>query len=314
MRKLKLPYNKTEDPFVAAERFLSANDIPSWYLDQVANFIMENAEVHYVSPGIHDPFTGGARYVPGTTSNVGNDGLNDPFTGGSRYNPGGTSSTNQPINVSFASKSSNAVSSNPHYPITSYQTFTSPVDYVTKIMGKFKEFCQTYPDECVASDEDISAIEAMCISLVNSKPPNQHHIPLLLKLLDWPPQYIFPVLDIIRLAILDPSCAQMLFDLTDYSQRLFQLSCHPDADSKNQLLVLKILVNSFVHGETWFQSQLLVIFDIVGKLSDIQLSKSHQIALSVLFINLSCYYCKFGIDKITEMIKFHIRVTYSYSI
>ena len=60
---------------------------------------------------------GGARYVPGTTSNVGNDGLNDPFTGGSRYNPGGTSSTNQPINVSFASKSSNAVSSNPHYPI-----------------------------------------------------------------------------------------------------------------------------------------------------------------------------------------------------
>ena len=67
----------SDDPYVAAEQFLQANNIPSWYLDQVriiklhigltfisslliqvAEFIMKNADVQHVNRGYSDPFTG----------------------------------------------------------------------------------------------------------------------------------------------------------------------------------------------------------------------------------------------------------------
>ena len=104
MRKLKLPYNKTGisvnanlahascdtycfivDPYIAADEFLTANDLPAGYLDevrremttlvtesvivndpvmvlllQVAEFIKKNADVDttFSGGGIGDPFTG----------------------------------------------------------------------------------------------------------------------------------------------------------------------------------------------------------------------------------------------------------------
>ena len=48
------------DPFVAAENFLSANDLPAHYLDEVAEFIIKNAG-DYSGPSstvAADPFTG----------------------------------------------------------------------------------------------------------------------------------------------------------------------------------------------------------------------------------------------------------------
>ena len=74
---LSLPLSLSDDPYVAAEQFLQANNIPSWYLDQVriikvhvgltfisslpiqvAEFIMKNADVQHVNQGYSDPFTG----------------------------------------------------------------------------------------------------------------------------------------------------------------------------------------------------------------------------------------------------------------
>ena len=50
----------TADPFVAAENFLSANDLPAHYLDEVAEFIIKKAG-DYRGPASEmaaDPFTG----------------------------------------------------------------------------------------------------------------------------------------------------------------------------------------------------------------------------------------------------------------
>ena len=65
MRKLKLPYNKIgyllsyfiiyqslltlDDPYIAAEEFLTANDLPVWYLDQVCMRERERERVYKVS-------------------------------------------------------------------------------------------------------------------------------------------------------------------------------------------------------------------------------------------------------------------------
>jgi len=60
---MKLPYNMTEDPWMTANNFLQKNDLSSVFLDQVANFIVENTKGHVIGPapaGAIDPFTGKA--------------------------------------------------------------------------------------------------------------------------------------------------------------------------------------------------------------------------------------------------------------
>ena len=66
---LKLGYNVSENPYVAASRFLEENDLPASFLDQVVRFLEKNTEGVTVSPHVAaDPYTGEARYVPGAAS------------------------------------------------------------------------------------------------------------------------------------------------------------------------------------------------------------------------------------------------------
>lgn len=58
---MKLPYNVSDDPWLAAHNFLQKNDLSPMFLDQVANFIIENTKGHVVGPSQPaggDPFTG----------------------------------------------------------------------------------------------------------------------------------------------------------------------------------------------------------------------------------------------------------------
>ena len=59
---LKLPYNIAEDPWFAAQNFLYKNNLSQLFLDQVANFILENTKGVTLGQGqgagFSDPFTG----------------------------------------------------------------------------------------------------------------------------------------------------------------------------------------------------------------------------------------------------------------
>jgi len=96
---LKLPYNCSEDPWLAAQKFIHRNDISQYYLDTVANFIIQNSK-NGTSSGASeessetyvDPFTGGSRYVPSSGNAPSNSAMSqgeDPFTGSGRYIPPG---------------------------------------------------------------------------------------------------------------------------------------------------------------------------------------------------------------------------------
>lgn len=83
---LKLPYNANENSFSAAQRFLYANELPLSYIDQVADFIEQNAGgVKIGSSGNVDPFTGASAYraQPNTSQGAPSTGVfaGDPFTG-----------------------------------------------------------------------------------------------------------------------------------------------------------------------------------------------------------------------------------------
>lgn len=99
---LKLPYNRSDDPYVTAQKFIHENELPQTYLDEIAKFIITNATPLPITgtgqtSEYQDPFTGGGRYIPGSSSNDVAVGMNvDPFTGGSSYST--SSSSSVPVN------------------------------------------------------------------------------------------------------------------------------------------------------------------------------------------------------------------------
>jgi phospholipase A-2-activating protein len=245
MRKLKLPYNKDTDPYVAAMEFLQANALPETYLDQVADFIVQNAGEYQgpIDSGPADPFTGGARYVPGSGGQRGAHGHSsstgmDPFTGGSRYRPGGSGggmgmgpsdigggadpltggrsyrpqefSQPQPqFSVNFTGPGAKTQSSNAFFPMGDYKVFSSPADYGEKVMGKIREFNGTVEQAKKLLEDELRRLQALCTSLTSSQGATvtlaTDDLQLIQTLLHWPIDCVFPGLDILRLALLNKS-------------------------------------------------------------------------------------------------------------
>lgn len=70
---LKLPYNLNQNHYEAARKFIDDNELPLTYLDQVANFIVQNtqgATLGQSSAQGADPWGSDARYRPGDDQQV----------------------------------------------------------------------------------------------------------------------------------------------------------------------------------------------------------------------------------------------------
>lgn len=96
-RKEKLGFNRGENPYTAAQRFIDDNELDQEFLDQIAQFIDQNVPADAIAGGggaMSDPLTGGSRYVPRSGSAAGSNAAGDPLTGGSRYVPKGSGSAN----------------------------------------------------------------------------------------------------------------------------------------------------------------------------------------------------------------------------
>lgn len=89
MPKLKLPYNVTQNPYEAAQKFLIRNELPMEYMNQIVEFIDKNTgETQLGQSEFVDPYTGASRYTGGgrpTASSSTTSGFSgDPYTGGGR--------------------------------------------------------------------------------------------------------------------------------------------------------------------------------------------------------------------------------------
>jgi phospholipase A-2-activating protein len=355
MRKLKLPYNKDTDPYVAAMEFLEANGLPEMYLDQVAEFIVQNAGEYQgpVASGPADPFTGGARYVPssgvqrgsGTGSDTG--GAQDPFTGGSRYRPSASSSGRelgvgpsssgggadpftggnsyrprefsqaQPqISVNFTG--SRLQSTNAYFPMKEYKLFGSPSDYADKVMGKIREFNGALDQTRQLKAEELTRCHGLCSSLTSPRAHSVTVAPADLQLIDriihWPPDHVFPGLDILRLALLNKCGCKYFVDDEDggkvFLGELLALAVGSQAQSKNQLLVLRCLANMFSvdNGQRLMDGQRKWVLSQMEPLLSVG-SKTHQVALSTVLLNYCIYYHKMGQeDGMTDCTRLAVKV------
>ena len=72
---VRLPFNRGDDPWMAAQQFLWTHELDQGFLEQVANHITQSAPGNVVAAGSGnaDPFTAGGAYQPGCSAGAGGE-------------------------------------------------------------------------------------------------------------------------------------------------------------------------------------------------------------------------------------------------
>ncbi|XP_028835097.1 phospholipase A-2-activating protein [Denticeps clupeoides] len=296
---MKLPYNVTDDPWLTAHNFLQKNDLSPMFLDQVANFIIENTKGHTLgsAPSVgSDPFTGSGRYIPGTSDREGGYGA-DPFTGSGRYIPGTGSTVSAPAGVADPFTGGSAYSSsgvrqtitNIYFPKTDGVMFEQA--NATQILGKLKELNGGAPHVHQLTEEALNSLEKLLLSISDLKTkgqPTVEQISLLWKTCHWPEDIVFPVLDILRLAVRHPEVNRQMCSDTEGVSLCNLLLClmGPEGRPANQMLALRTMCNLFAAA----QGQELLLKQreaVLSRASDLRsvCNKNIHVALATLVLN-----------------------------
>lgn len=271
---IKLPYNRGEDPWAAAQNFIHKNNLPQAYLDQIANFIVKNSDTPVIqqgNSGYQDPFTGGSRYIPGSNSNdFVSTGNADPFTGGSSY----TTNSNE--------KNTSTVvgARNKHFPYSSYLTFDNCDP------GKVLEKLRDFNAKAAESGSNATEQQLQNVILLAKKDPeiDKQAIDTLTLLLRWPQTILFPVLDVARLAVRN----EQIYIILNSSQNFVEtLMKNLSSSAANQLMAVRGMANLMKHS-SGRQDIYSRVQTIVDTLVDIKKgSPNLEIAIATLYLSLS---------------------------
>lgn len=276
---LKLPYNVTDDPWQTAQQFIHKHDLSQLFLDQIANFIINNTRgitLGQMAPTESDPFTGGSRYVPGTVQSPSSPNDTDPFTGQGRYLP--TANNNQKdhkLPVEDAVK-------NTYFPQSEFVKFD--IANVDGITTKMKDFNKKVPAEHQLTEDELTEL----LQLIQpSKEPSNQQMASLEKIIHWPKEMVFPGLDILRLAVREINVNKRVCEAAG-----MQLINHlltflfPDSLTPNKMLALRTLSNLFTHspGERLLASQREKILNFASNCATSD-NKNVQISLATLYLN-----------------------------
>ncbi|XP_054743311.1 phospholipase A-2-activating protein-like [Anastrepha obliqua] len=272
---IKLPYNLSEDPWKAAQGFIHRNNLPQAYLDEVANFIVKNSKKNVapqpIASGYQDPFTGGSRYVAGSSNqNFNATGNVDPFTSGSSYSTDAAASKPK-TDVNFIKGSEK------HFPVSKYATFDNCDP--AKVLEKLKEFNNKLTNE----NEKVSETLLNAVIALTAPTPEVdiNSIEALQHLLRWPNDILFPVLDVSRLAIRHEG----IFTILNSCNFLDTILPKLNTSAANTLMIVRCLVNMMNHekGRKQIEPRL---HTLAAHISEIKSgSPNLQIAIATFYLN-----------------------------
>ncbi|TFK42378.1 WD40-repeat-containing domain protein [Crucibulum laeve] len=325
---LKLPYNVSENPYSAAQRFLESNDLPLTYLDEVVRFIEKNTAGVNIGTGGEeyvDPYTGASRYRSSASSvptSAPASGYMDPYTGASRYTA--TPQTSAPSAPSsaymdpFTGASRYTGTPQPAVPAPAAKILpvSKPATFkqanVTAMQGKLFQFNEAlqheistssfamYPDEISAIDEAFNYL-----SQITATPPrhpsnslSSAHVDAIIQILDrWPPSQRFPVIDLSRLLV---GFCPDAFNAQDVKNRFLEALFKAGEwttpwtlplskpRETNILLLLRTLANAFQEGTPIDGTWVAQAFEALSQVPYTSLNKTQRVALATVLFNVSC--------------------------
>ena len=285
---LKLPYNISQNPYDVATRFIQEHELPIGYLEQVANFIVQNTQ--------------GATIGQDTSSSSGAE----PWGQDRRYRPGDGSADQQAAAV-LPEARPNVLPQRTYISIKS-----ANLKVVSKKLQELNEHLVSSGSKDVSlSPSDMDTVLSLCSELdsASSFSSSQQHalqdspvvetgISLLFKVATtWPPANRLPGLDLLRvLAAATPAIATMDYGGRDLVSGVIGSGVfdgRPLQHVNNAMLAIRMLANLF---ETEAGRDLVVRqFDLlVPKVGSALASASGSnrnltIASTTLYINYAVY-------------------------
>lgn len=277
-KKENLGYNRGENPYLAAQRFIDDNELNQDFLDQIANFVQQQVPTDALpdlNAGVSDPLTGGGRYVPGGGSaSGGGPAFGDPLTGGGAYRAGGARSAGgggfsggDPLTGGGAYRSGgNAAPAQRELPLPPPRKYlphpTGLVSYVKsdqieKIQAKLVDFntqlARSENAGLALEMEEAAVFGAQLMPKLKSKSDGEglvladEECAVVAKMLKWPPAFVFPVMDIARILVARPSGGAYFFGKTngDVLVDVLKHMGSPDASAAVLIMGCRFLCNMF---------------------------------------------------------------------
>lgn len=263
----KLPYNRSDSPYDAADKWLLQENLPLSYRQQIVEFILQNTgqKDFSLDPSFRDPYTGANAYIPGQ--------------------PSKSASVEKP--------------SYKHIPKKGMLVFdAAQFEGILKKILEFNNALQSSMENQSTSltDVEMSRIEEVVKIL---KDTSHYHtsslsdgdIALVIRLIRaWPIDKIFPVVDLLRMIILHPDGAETLLKhLSDNDDVLLELTKKVTGVSSlaaNLLTTIRAVTNLFKSSifHDWLQRNRAEILDqFCG--SNMSSNKNLQVSYSTLLLN-----------------------------
>ncbi|XP_057494690.1 uncharacterized protein LOC130779855 [Actinidia eriantha] len=266
----KLPYNRSENPYDTADKWLIKENLPLSYRQQIVEFILQN--------------TGQRDFALDSS-------FRDPYTGSSAYVPGGSSNMN----------ASSAKPTFKHIPKKGMLAFD--VAQFDGILKKISEFNSALLSDLDNKNLSLTEFEVLRLGAIVKilKDTSHYHsstfsdadIALLLKLVkSWPIAMIFPVIDILRMLILHPDGATRLLkhvdDKNDVLMEMIKNVTTSPPLPANLLTSIRAVINLFKNScyYQWLQKHRSEILDAFSSCYSSP-NKNVQLSYATLILNYS---------------------------
>ncbi|KAL4581254.1 hypothetical protein LXL04_017464 [Taraxacum kok-saghyz] len=261
----KLPYNRSDNAYDTADKWLLKENLPLSYRQQVVEFILQNSgqKDFILDSSFRDPYTGSSAYVPG-----------------------------QPSKSGVLTKQTFK-----HIPKKGMLVFdAAQFDGILKKISEFNDALRSDPNQqnLSLSESDTSRLSLIAKTL---KDTSHYHtstisnddITLLSKLLkSWPLSMMFPVIDVLRMVILHPDGSSVLKRVNDENDVLKDLIKKVTSNPlpANFLTSIRVLVNLFKNSafHPWLLNHRVEIFDAFASCYSSP-NKNVQISYSTLVLN-----------------------------
>lgn len=133
------------------------------------------------------------------------------------------------------------------------------------IAEKIKEF-NSQLGECLKRIPEINLEAVVNLAKGQLQQPVAQIVSTLWTLLEWPNEFVFPVLDVARLAVLQKSANDII--CSENLIPVIQRHLAPEAVAANQMLIFRLLANMFNHetGEKFGLQYAESVLDVLLKL------------------------------------------------
>ncbi|CAN1255594.1 Phospholipase A-2-activating protein [Linum perenne] len=269
----KLPYNRSDNPYDTADKWLLKENLPLSYRQQVVEFILQNA---------------------GQTSTPLNPSFRDPYTGGKcTFILSYISESGVPAKPSFK-----------HIPKKGMLVFdVAQYDGIMKKMSEFNNVLLSEEDKKKVSLSELEVSRLGAIIKVLKDTSHYHtsklaevDIDLLLKLLKtWPPAMSFPApyvsaIDILRMTVLHPDGANLLLKHVQNENGIlmetFRTVTGENPLVPNLLTTIRLVTNLFKNSSyhNWLLKHRNDILDVFSNVTSCP-NKNVQLSYSTMILN-----------------------------